>query len=277
MCEPSDPKSLWDKYKDVLFEDILREAQRLCPTMALTFNDEIYNRALIIIENVFVEMRGGSLAAIGLPTPDRVASSSLSPEIVRETFYSVEELNAYVTTNEPKLLIDQRAAYDAVLASTTEVLRRCKLIVNPKTALEALNRSLKDIRNSDDLMGGITVLLSGDFRQTLPKGTRADAIRACLKSSQLWPTVRPLHLTTNMRAHLTRDVGSAEFSNSLLALGEGIIPADTNGFVNVQGLSTVVTTPATLRENQFFLIFKPTTTILSGLLGGKFLPLKTPL
>ncbi|CAE1283609.1 unnamed protein product [Acanthosepion pharaonis] len=71
-------------------------------------------------------------------------------------------------------------------------------------------------------MGVITVLLSGDFRQThpvVPKGTSADAIRACLKTSQLWPTLRPLHLTTNMRAHLTGDVGSAEFSNSLL-LGE---------------------------------------------------------
>ncbi|CAE1303705.1 unnamed protein product [Acanthosepion pharaonis] len=58
MCEPSDPKSLWDKYKDLLSEDILREAQLLCPTMALTFNDRIYNRALIIIENMFVEMGG---------------------------------------------------------------------------------------------------------------------------------------------------------------------------------------------------------------------------
>ncbi|CAE1165494.1 unnamed protein product [Acanthosepion pharaonis] len=120
MCEPCDPKSLWDKYKDFLSEDILREAQLMCPTMALTFNHEIYNRALIIIENLFVEMGGGSLAAIGLPTPDRVASSSLSPEIGRETSYSVEEINAYVTTNEPKLLVDQMAAYDAVLASTRQ-------------------------------------------------------------------------------------------------------------------------------------------------------------
>ncbi|CAE1278018.1 unnamed protein product [Acanthosepion pharaonis] len=58
MCEPSDPKSLWDKYKDFLSEDILREAQLLCPTMVLIFNDEIYNRALIIIENLFVEVGG---------------------------------------------------------------------------------------------------------------------------------------------------------------------------------------------------------------------------
>ncbi|CAE1291701.1 unnamed protein product [Acanthosepion pharaonis] len=57
MCESSDPKSLWDKYKGFLSEDILRE-RNCCPTMALTFNDGIYNRALIIIENLFIEMGG---------------------------------------------------------------------------------------------------------------------------------------------------------------------------------------------------------------------------
>ncbi|CAE1330929.1 unnamed protein product [Acanthosepion pharaonis] len=160
----------------------------------------------------------------------------------------------------PLELIKAAVCSIAKQSGLAEVLRRCKLMVwdectlSPTTALEAVNCSLKDIRNSDDLMGGITVLISGDFRQNLPvvpKGRRADAIRACLKSSQLLPTLRPLHLTTNMRAHLTSDVGSAEFSNSLLALGEVIIPADTNGFVNVQGLSTVVPTPATLRESVF--------------------------
>lgn len=30
------------------------------------------------------------------------------------------------------------------------------------------NNTLKDIRNIDQLMGGIPVLLAGDFRQTLP-------------------------------------------------------------------------------------------------------------
>ena len=54
-----------------------------------------------------------------------------------------------------------------------------------KCNLEALNRSLQDIRDNRGVMGGITVLLAGDFRQTLPvvqRGTRADEINACLKS-----------------------------------------------------------------------------------------------
>ncbi|CAE1175575.1 unnamed protein product [Acanthosepion pharaonis] len=65
-----------------------------------------------------------------------------------------------------------------------------------------------DIRDSTAFMGGFTLLLSGDFRQTLlviPKGTWADAVRECLKSFKLWAHVQSLQLTTNMRAHTTGD------------------------------------------------------------------------
>lgn len=54
------------------------------------------------------------------------------------------------------------------------LLQQCKLIVwdeytmSHKRAIEALNRSLQDIRGNQALMGGVVVLLAGDFRQTLP-------------------------------------------------------------------------------------------------------------
>lgn len=46
-----------------------------------------------------------------------------------------------------------------------------------KRALEAIDWMLRDIRNSQSLMGGVTVVLSGHFRQILPvisKGTKAE-------------------------------------------------------------------------------------------------------
>lgn len=54
------------------------------------------------------------------------------------------------------------------------LLQKCKLIIwdecsmSHKSALEAINISLQDIRGNNKLMGGITMLLAGDFRQTLP-------------------------------------------------------------------------------------------------------------
>ncbi|XP_024888866.1 uncharacterized protein LOC112465530, partial [Temnothorax curvispinosus] len=68
-------------------------------------------------------------------------------------------------------------------SNMAQVLRDCKLIVWDESTMahkggfEALSTTLKDIRGNDGVMGGVTVLLAGDFRQTLPvvqRGTRAD-------------------------------------------------------------------------------------------------------
>lgn len=89
--------------------------------------------------------------------------------------------------------------------------------------IEAVNRTLQDIRSSNAVMGGVTFVFAGDFWQTLPviaKGTRADVIRTCLKSSPLWLSIDTLNLRTNMRAHLSEHFDS-NFPQQLLELGEG--------------------------------------------------------
>jgi len=73
-------------------------------------------------------------------------------------------------------------------------------------------------------MGGITVLLAGDFHQTLPvvpRGARADEIQSCLKSSFLWP-IKNLALTKNMWVHLKGDACTNIFANNLLRIGDGL-------------------------------------------------------
>ncbi|KAF2885970.1 hypothetical protein ILUMI_20203, partial [Ignelater luminosus] len=98
-----------------------------------------------------------------------------------------------------------------------------------KRALEALNRTLKDLRNDSRCFGGAMILLSGDFRQTLPvipRSTAADEINACLKSSNLWRYVKKLQLTTNMRVALLNNTSAEDFSEQLLTIGNGRVPVD---------------------------------------------------
>jgi hypothetical protein len=98
-----------------------------------------------------------------------------------------------------------------------------------KLALEAVDRTMKDLRGDSRRFGGAMILLSGDFRQILPvipKFTAADVINACVKSSFLWWYVKKLKLTTNMRVALQNDRSAMEFSRQLLALGNGQIPID---------------------------------------------------
>ena len=57
-----------------------------------------------------------------------------------------------------------------------------------KAAFEALDITLKDIRRNNNIMGGVTVVLAGDFRQTHPvisRGTRAYEMKGCLKMSYI--------------------------------------------------------------------------------------------
>ena len=89
---------------------------------------------------------------------------------------------------------------------------------------EALDRTLKGIRSTNEIMGGIPVMLCGDFKQILPvirSGTRANIINACIKKSYLWKEVRHLKLPTNMRVHLHGDREAGAFAEMLINVGDG--------------------------------------------------------
>lgn len=81
------------------------------------------------------------------------------------------------------------------------VLRKSSIIIwdectmAHKYSLEALHRTMQDLNSNNKLFGGTILLLSGDFRQTLPvipRSTFADEINACLKQSFLWRSVETL-------------------------------------------------------------------------------------
>ena len=86
-------------------------------------------------------------------------------------------------------------------------------------------------------MGGVTILLAGDFQQTLPvipKGTLADELAACLKLSFLWQHVEMLTLSTNMRVHVHGDEKAGDFSRVLLDIGNGALPVNDHGLIPVR-------------------------------------------
>ncbi|GJV30357.1 DNA helicase [Tanacetum coccineum] len=75
--------------------------------------------------------------------------------------------------------------------------------MNDKRCFEALDRTLRDLMNaSDTLFGGKTVVLGGDFRQTLPvkKGAaKQELIHASIADSYLWLHFKICILKQNMR------------------------------------------------------------------------------
>ena len=124
-------------------------------------------------------------------------------------------------------------------SSIGKVLQKSKLNVwdectmAHKKSLEALDRSLQDLRGNVRQFGNAVILLAGDFRQTLPVIPRSTP-NACLKYSTFWWHVKKLNLTRNMRVQQQNDRSAEIFSNQLLEIRNGKVPANlTSGRISL--------------------------------------------
>nr|GEW58210.1 DNA helicase [Tanacetum cinerariifolium] len=121
--------------------------------------------------------------------------------------------------------------------------------VNDKRCFEVLDRTLRDILDAPDtLFGGKTIVLGGDFRQTLPvkKGaSKSEIVGASIAESELWPRFKICRLKQNTRLlqpGLTKDERrrAADFATCLLDIGDGKVGKVED---NSEGDSSWVTIP----------------------------------
>ncbi|PIA26472.1 hypothetical protein AQUCO_09300050v1 [Aquilegia coerulea] len=106
--------------------------------------------------------------------------------------------------------------------------------MNHRNIFEAVDKTFQDLMHDAEghIFGGKTILLGGDFRQTLPvvvKGSREDVVAASISRSYLWSKCQVFILKTNMRLrnnNLSLQMAKEieEFSEWVLKLGEGRIP-----------------------------------------------------
>jgi ATP-dependent DNA helicase PIF1 len=342
ICAISNPLELWNKHRESMSEDILFQERNRNSNFNMTFNDLIFNKALILIEDKIINLGGADLKTFGLPTPHREDNSHLPNEVINERNYNLSELSQFIELNESKLLPEQKEALDIIVESVinktgglffldapggtgktfllnillakirekglialptassgiaatllsggrtahslfklplnlasmetptcnigrgsgrAKLLEECSLFVLDecsmihKLAVEAINRTLQDLRRDQRLMGGVTFVFAGDFRQILPvipRGSKADVLNACLKASFIWNSIQRLNLTTNMRAHLTNNPSAANFAKILLTLGNGHFTADNdNGIISTKDLGRNVKTIQELKEAVF--------------------------
>ena len=75
-------------------------------------------------------------------------------------------------------------------------------------AFETLDRTLRDILDNDHPIGGLIIVMCGDFSQLLPvvpKGSRPQIVMASIRESYIWQHIQIFHLRINIR---TRDVSA---------------------------------------------------------------------
>lgn len=117
-----------------------------------------------------------------------------------------------------------------------ELIRKSGLIIfDTLTAcIEALERTLRDIRHSQAVYGGITICFSGDWHQcgpVVPFGSPADTVEASFISTYLWPKTTRMRLTISQRdredpayASFVRSIGEDRQPTSTLPDGAKLVP-----------------------------------------------------
>ena len=80
-CFPSNPRDLWNKYKDNMSEDILYRIRISSRNPDFEMNQEMHNQALLLIEDMCYLICGSLLVRLGMPAPDRGMNDAFNREL----------------------------------------------------------------------------------------------------------------------------------------------------------------------------------------------------
>jgi ATP-dependent DNA helicase PIF1 len=118
-------------------------------------------------------------------------------------------------------------SYEADQISKSRVILADEASMMPGAFLIELDSLLRDFTNNSSIFGNKIILLSGDFRQTLPifpNSTRSEIVAQCINKTNLFRMYfNIVNLTQNMRLNSDQ----LEFCEWLQQLGNGELPRFT--------------------------------------------------
>ncbi|XP_043473610.1 uncharacterized protein LOC122505828 [Leptopilina heterotoma] len=230
----------WDNYKEnneLSLQLLKKESDALIKSL----NDEqrqVFNDVMMAIHNdeygsryFFLDGRGGSgKSYLHNTIITKVESEEMVVLSVAWTGIAANLLKGGRTSHSmfkfPIPINEDSTCNVSGMSKHAELLRSAKIIIwdeitmAPKYALQAMESMLRDITKCNKPFGGKVILLSGDFRQTLPivpHGSRTHIVEVCVKNSKLWHHFETRCLHVNVRLDKTQ----VEFSNWLLNVGDG--------------------------------------------------------
>ena len=151
-----------------------------------------------------------------------VASSGIASLLLEGGRTAHSTFKIPLQVNETSFCSISRRSHVYPLLRETSLIIWDEVPMQHKHAVEAVDRTIRDLLGNVSPFGGITVLFGGDFRQTLPvipHGLRQQFIAASLRRSILWENVQMHYLHQNMRLEQTPDM--QEFAQWLLDVGAG--------------------------------------------------------
>ncbi|VDK84545.1 unnamed protein product [Onchocerca ochengi] len=144
----------------------------------MDFTAEIYNEALIMIENLYLQIANKVLNQLGMPSPNRSVAASFDVELRREQSYNTADLLSYVQSHIPKLKFEQKGIYDQIMQTVNTGVGEILFLDAPgeigKTFLIRL--ILEAIRFQNDI--ALSLASSGIAATLLPATCTIDQLRS---------------------------------------------------------------------------------------------------
>ncbi|XP_036341751.1 uncharacterized protein LOC118751090, partial [Rhagoletis pomonella] len=117
-CAPSNPRQLWGMHRESLSEDILRQARTSDPSQE--YSDDIFNEALILMEDLCMSINNKALCQLGMPALTRDRNAVQDRDLMREQQFDANQLERFVQTQKEFLVDDQKKAYDKIMQRVTK-------------------------------------------------------------------------------------------------------------------------------------------------------------
>ncbi|GFU18819.1 uncharacterized protein TNCV_1085611 [Trichonephila clavipes] len=114
-CYPSQAQTLWEKYKNCMTEDILHRIRQTNQSQNIDYTPEMYNEALVLIEDLCVLISNLPLNHYGMPSPNRPATDLVNTDLQRENQYDHGSLATIIMNSEPLLTAEQKIIYDRIM------------------------------------------------------------------------------------------------------------------------------------------------------------------
>lgn len=96
-------------------EDYLLRMRNHTRNADLLISLEVYNEALIAIEDMCLTIANKALGQLGVPPPNRPMHGLFDRDLQREQQYHANELQTFVNLNVPKLNDHQKHVYDTIM------------------------------------------------------------------------------------------------------------------------------------------------------------------
>lgn len=104
---------LWANHKKGMSEDFLYHAKQTDPKME--YNENIFNDALISLEDDCIRINNKTLSELGMISPNRNPTNIRNRDYIREKSFNQKELQKFLYENTHKLNENQKEIYTEIM------------------------------------------------------------------------------------------------------------------------------------------------------------------